>query len=91
MLYVETDGRHVSALTRAGKVLWTRNPFSDAHLQPYRVQRPRIVQLATISACHMKLRTLPQLKNHTVFLGFDSSQFGSLDPLTGDFFFEGQN
>src|SRR5262249_10957891 len=43
MVYAETDGRHVSAINFDGRVLWTRNPFVDAHLKPYRVAEPKIV------------------------------------------------
>jgi hypothetical protein len=33
MLYVESDGRHVSAITRQGKILWHRNVFDDPKLE----------------------------------------------------------
>ena len=88
---VEDDGRHVSATDRYGALLWYRDPFADAHLEPYRVERPRIVQITPFLDCQLKQRTSPQLKGHNIFLGFNSSQFGSLDVLTGDFFYEGRN
>jgi hypothetical protein len=28
-----------------GKVLWTRDPFVDAHLKPYRVDNPKIIRI----------------------------------------------
>lgn len=32
-LYVESDGRHMSAITREGKFLWHRNVFDDPKLE----------------------------------------------------------
>ena len=32
LLYVESDGRHVAAISRDGKLLWNKDPFKDAHL-----------------------------------------------------------
>ena len=33
VFYVESDGRHVSAISPEGKILWSRDPFLDAHLE----------------------------------------------------------
>jgi hypothetical protein len=33
MLYVESDGRHVAAITREGRILWQRNLFDDPKLE----------------------------------------------------------
>jgi hypothetical protein len=32
MLYVESDGRHMAAITRGGKIAWERNLFDDPRL-----------------------------------------------------------
>ena len=32
LLYVESDGRHMSAIAQNGKILWHRNLFDDARL-----------------------------------------------------------
>src|SRR6516165_3381611 len=45
VIYAESDGKHLSAIDLEGRVLWTRSPFSDAHLKPYRVAEPRIVHV----------------------------------------------
>jgi len=45
ILYVESDARHVCAISRTGKLLWTREPFKDAHLEIYRTKHPQIAQL----------------------------------------------
>jgi len=39
MLYVESDGRHVTAITRDGKVRWHRNLFDDPRLASELVPR----------------------------------------------------
>lgn len=41
-LYVESDGRHVAAIDKDGKLLWVRNPFVDSNLCPYRSAHPYI-------------------------------------------------
>lgn len=95
--YVESDGRHVSAVDSSGKLLWVRNPFEDAKLCPYRIGRPTIHYIAAsdISSAEIdKLRSVnSNVKLGTMFLDlrFNSSQFGLLDEATGDFIFEGQN
>lgn len=40
--YVESDGRHVTAIDASGKIVWTRNPFVDANMCPYRSAHPYI-------------------------------------------------
>lgn len=41
-VYVESDGRHVAAISATGKLLWVRNPFADNSLCPYRYAYPHI-------------------------------------------------
>src|SRR5215469_11722295 len=43
--YVESDGRHVAAISRDGKLLWVRDPFKDAHLEPYRTDHAQIISI----------------------------------------------
>jgi len=40
--YVESDGRHLAAIDREGRLLWVRNPFVDSDLCPYRSAHPFI-------------------------------------------------
>ena len=89
ILYVEADGRHLSAISFEGKIRWTRDPFVDAHLEPYRVDYPRIVQI--YQPLPWMLGVHPDPKRHFVTIGFDSSQTGLVDVTTGDFFFVGQD
>lgn len=79
--YVESDGRHVTALASTGKILWHRNPFVDGKLEPYRVDRPVIVRIGETNRFGEK----------TLFIIFNSSQFGFLDYKTGEFKFNGQD
>lgn len=76
-VYVESDGRHITAFTSAGKILWHRNPFIDSHLHPYRCTKPIIEYIGR--------------DKRGLGIRFNSSQFGSLDEKTGDFDFEGQD
>src|SRR6185437_8879935 len=43
LLYVESDGRHLAAISPQGELLWVRDPFVDKNLCPYRTARPTIV------------------------------------------------
>ena|ERR1035437_10236101 len=79
--YVESDGRHITAFTPEGKILWHRNPFVDAHLEPYRFTKPII--------CLIGREEYPG--RHKLAIGFNSSQGGTLDDKTGDFEFGGQD
>ena len=45
VFYVESDGQHLSCIGFDGKVMWTRVPFVDARLKPYRMEKPRIVSI----------------------------------------------
>ncbi len=78
--YVESDGRHITAFAPDGKILWHRNPFVDAHLQPYRCTKPIIKWIGR-----------DQYRQHKLAIAFNSSQAGTLDDKTGDFQFAGQD
>ena len=41
ILYLESDGRHIAAISRDGKLLWARDPFADSHLPFYRTNKPQ--------------------------------------------------
>jgi hypothetical protein len=81
-LYVESDRRHVTAFDSEGKILWHRNPFVDAHLESFfpRVLKPIINWVGRDPNRENKLA-----------IGFNSSQFGTLDYKTGDFEYAGQD
>jgi hypothetical protein len=86
VFYAETDGRHLSAINLDGRVLWTRSPFVDAQLKPYRVVEPRIVKINP---------PLPWMivgaKGTFVAITFESTQFGLVDVKSGDFILLGQD
>jgi len=96
LLYVETDGRHVAAISSNGKLLWIRNPFEQAKFCPYRTPWPVIYSIETIdhnapwmAAPIRHIGANPS--DNFVMIKFDSSQFGALDEVTGDFVALGQN
>jgi hypothetical protein len=93
--YVESDGRHLAAIDAAGKLLWVRNPFEDAHVCPYRNPKPSIASLAVVEISpHRadKMRLGGMDPSHMFLeIKFDSAQFGGLDEITGDFQLWGQN
>lgn len=40
--HVDSDGRHVTAIDKAGNQLWKRNPFVEENMCPYRSSHPFI-------------------------------------------------
>ena len=89
VFYVESDGRHVSAIGPDGKILWSRDPFADAHVPFYRTETPRIFY---IGKAHKKDELDLATKGiaRIIAITYDSSQYGFLDVRTGDFIFWGQ-
>ena len=49
LLYLETDGRHLAAISSEGKLLWTRDPFCGAHVPFYRFKNPKVVTIKAVS------------------------------------------
>lgn len=89
--YVESDGRHVTAFSEGGNILWHRNPFLDANLVPYRVRKPVIVSIKSINSGSFRAQHVELPKEEMLLVTFNSSQSGLLDKKTGDFQFFAQN
>ncbi len=79
--YLESDGRHVSAIDPDGKILWHRDPFNDANLWPYRLSKPVITYF----------KFAEKVTKPAIAINFNSSQFGVIDLTTGSFQFRGQD
>jgi hypothetical protein len=88
VVYAETNGKHLSAIDFEGRVLWTRSPFKDAHLEPYRVAEPRIVQIYAPLPWMLKGSNGEEA---LVALEFESTQFGVVDLKSGRFYPLGQD
>jgi hypothetical protein len=73
IIYVETDGRHVVAISPDGKILWRKDPFVDAGLQPYRMPRPTI---ALVGPCRSGVGSRDEVLGNVFCLRYSSSQFG---------------
>jgi hypothetical protein len=86
--YVESDGLHIAALSRAGKILWVRDPFHDAKLSDYRTHKPQIVFVGKGSwaANGDRRRNVPAIQ-----IRFNSSQFGAMRISDGAFQLYGQD
>lgn len=86
--YVESDGLHVAAISKEGKILWVRDPFHDAKLSDYRTHKPQIVFIGKGSwwANGVRRRDVPAIS-----IQFNSSQFGAIKMSDGEFQFQGQN
>jgi hypothetical protein len=87
VFYVESDGRHVTALGLDGKIQWHKDPYADAKLQFYRTNKPVIVFIGPARKSDFQL----PLKGRPVGIAFNNSQFGVIDSATGTFTFLGQD
>jgi hypothetical protein len=87
-LYVETDGRHVAAISGDGKLLWNRDPYKDAHLPFYRTEKPQIVYIGPVAKSS---RYAKGESNKFAAITFNNSQFGLLRISNGEFQFLGQD
>ena len=67
MLYVESDGRHMAAITREGNILWQRDLFGDPNLERLFVPPPRIEGITNSSAEASE----PSAKEWLIKLGID--------------------
>jgi hypothetical protein len=85
--YVESDGRHVAAISKNGKLLRVRDP-KDAHLEPYRTDHAQIISIGRGTWWG---EGTPRKFRGWVVITYNSSQFGAMNPSTGDFHFLGQN
>ncbi len=90
VFYVETDGRHLSAIGPDGKLLWTRNPYVDAGSHYYR-RKEVITYLGPLPAEYAHLATKQKVGGPFIQIAFDSTQFGAVDVKTGTFFNLGQD
>jgi hypothetical protein len=86
--YVESDGLHVAAISKEGKILWVRDPFHDANLSDYRTHKPQIVFIGKGNwwTNGVRRRDVPAIS-----IQFNSSQFGAMKMSDGEFQFQGQN
>jgi hypothetical protein len=83
LFYVESDGRHLSAIGFDGFVRWTRNPGVDAHLEPHDVGSPRIVWMGKPEPS--MLGSHPDPERHFIAIDLDSATSGVVDAATGTF------
>jgi hypothetical protein len=88
ILYLESDGRHVAAISLEGKVLWNRDPFSDAHLEYYRTDKPQIIYIGPAMANDYPKKWK---RREIARIVFNNSQFGGLRISDGEFQFLGQD
>jgi len=88
LLYVETDGQHLAAISGEGKLLWNRDPLKDAHVEFYRSEKPQVVYLGPVSK---QYRSATGEADKFVMISYNNSQFGLLRISDGEFKFLGQD
>jgi len=88
LIYVESDGRHMAAISPDGKLLWHRDPFQDAHLPVYRVKNPQVIYMGPVEKTYSVDKGEP---DEFVAVSLTNSQFGLVRISTGEFQFHGQD
>ena len=82
--YLDTAQIYVYAFDQSGKLIWKTDPWKDNNLMVYRVKRP-IIRF-------FKFENNKWTDSIEVIgIGYNNSQFGYLDKLTGKFSFQGQD
>lgn len=92
--YVESDGHHIAALDKAGKVLWCRQPALEGDLPPYSATEPRLNPVIVwIGALRESEKERMKNTGSGQFIGiaFSSRQAGMVDIENGNFTFQGQD
>lgn len=91
-LYVETDGRHVAAISGDGQLLWNKDPFKDGHLPFYRTKNPRIIFIGPVSKSRPPAGPWAGKEpDEFVAVTFNNSEFGLLRISNGEFKFLGND
>gem|GEM_PF-3672391 len=91
---VESDRRHVDAVDKSGKLLWSREPFRENKLPPRRVARPQIEYIGPVintSGPSKGKEFTNELGERIVGIRYNSLQFGVLNMRNGNFTFWGQD
>ena len=91
IFYLESDGRHIAAISPDGKLLWNRDPFVDAKLQPYRLKRPLICYFDFVDPDWWKIHRWLGKVEDFIGINFNSSQYGVIRKDTGEFTWLGQD
>jgi hypothetical protein len=89
--FLDSDGRHVSAVSPAGKLIWRVDPFEEVRLEPYRVAHPVLLYFDFPDAKWWEHKTQYGKRTEFICVGYNSSQFGILRKSSGQFIFEGQD
>ena len=63
LFYVETNGRHVAAISGDGRLLWSKDPFKDGRLPFYRTKKPQN-RMRKLTTCATK--NLPNCQANNV-------------------------
>jgi hypothetical protein len=92
IFYLESDGRHISAISPKGKLLWLVDPFADAKLYSYGANfRPLILYFGFAAKPPNNVGKAPWLASDYLEIAYNTSAFGKLIKSDGVFFFGGED
>ena len=80
IFYLESNRRHITAIDNGGNIVWHKDPFKEAKLEPYRFEHPVIRWMG-----------FPANDDTSIGITYDSSQSGNIKKINGEFIFKGQD
>jgi hypothetical protein len=89
--FLDSDGRHITAIDPAGKLLWRADPFVDSKLDSYRYSHPIILDFEFVDKSWWKIHSYLGRADEFLYVGFNSTQFGVVRKSSGKFVFFGQD
>jgi hypothetical protein len=89
--FLDSDGRHISAIDPAAKLLWRADPFVDSKLESYRNSHPIILDFQFVDDSWWKIHSYLGRADGFLYIAFNSSQFGVVRKSNGRFIFFGQD
>ena len=86
LLYVESDGRHVAAISSNGKLMWLTDPHEGVPF--YRTEKPQIIYIGPVPKWDPAAKGE---RDKLAAITFNNSQFGYMRISNGKFEFIGQD
>ena len=90
--YLDSLRIHITAKNDKGQIIWTKDPWKENDLGPYRTIRPLILDwgFKRIDANVARARLLNK-GQLVIWITYHNTQFGFLTLNDGRFYFEGQD
>jgi hypothetical protein len=91
VFYLESDRRHVCAISPDGKLLWSRNPFVDAKVKSFQPPWPIIYTFKFVDPSWWKIHSYLGPAADFISVDFTPIQFGVIKKQTGELIWMGED